>query len=190
MIENTEGPNAPLSLALDIRPERPEDQATIRALVAAAFGPDDDTEDFVEAVRAQAEVCLAEVALVEGTIVGHAQWCEAPLVVDGRRIRAAYLTALSVEPSLQGRGVGSQLVHSGLRRLAERGCAVATLLGAPAYYARFGFSPELALRIEALHRSQGRGFQAMELVPGALAGTTIVAEFPAVIAPTGPPHPG
>ena len=178
-----------MSLALDIRSERLEDRPAIRALVAAAFGPDDDTEDFVEAVRVQASVCLAEVAVAAGRIVGHAQWCDAPLVIDGRRVRAAYLTCLSAEPVLQRRGVGSRLVRSGLRRLAERGYAAATLLGDPAYYGRFGFSPELATRIEAPHRSRGRGFQAVELVPGALAGASIVADFPSVIAPAGAPPP-
>ena len=66
---------------------------------------------------------------------------------------------------------------------------MATLLGDPAYYGRFGFSPELATRIVAPHRSRGRGFQAVELVPGALAGASIVADFPSVIAPAGPRPP-
>jgi predicted N-acetyltransferase YhbS len=43
-----------MSLELDIRPERTEDAATVRALVTAAFGADDDTADFVEAARAAA----------------------------------------------------------------------------------------------------------------------------------------
>jgi putative acetyltransferase len=188
MIENTDGlPSAPTSLALDIRSERLDDRAAIRALVDAAFGPDDDTADFVESVREQADVCLAEVATAAGTIVGHAQWCDAPLVIDGRRVPSAYLACLSAEPSLQGRGIGSQLVRSGLARLTLNGYAAATLLGDPAYYGRFGFSPELAERIEAPHRSRGRGFQAVELVAGALAGTRIIGNFPAVIAPTEPP---
>jgi putative acetyltransferase len=188
MIENTEGPpSAPMSLALHIRSERLDDRAAIRALVDAAFGPDDDTANFVESVREQADVCLAEVATAAGTIVGHAQWCDAPLVIDGRHVPAAYLACLSAEPSLQGRGIGSRLVTNGLKHLLDRGYRAATLLGDPAYYGRFGFSPELAERIEAPHRSRGRGFQAVELVAAVLSGTTIVGDFPAVIAPTEPP---
>jgi len=87
---------------------------------------------------------------------------------------------------LQGRGVGSRLVRGGLQRLAEAGCQVATLLGDPAYYARFGFSSDLAGRIEAPHRVRGAGFQAIELVAGALDGNTVRADFPAVIAPQRP----
>ena len=170
-------------IQIDIRPEKPEDALEIRALVASAFGPGKVTPDFVEAVRAQAEVCLAEAAIHAGVIVGHAQWCDAPFVVDDRRVEAAYLSCLSVIPSLHGRGIGSRLVWGGLARLSEAGYVAASLLGAPAYYGRFGFSSDLAEPIEAPHRSRGRGFQAIELVPGALAGTTIRGDFPPVIAP-------
>jgi hypothetical protein len=44
-------------------------------------------------------------------------------------------------------------------------------------------SPELAARIEAPHRSRGRGFQAIELVAGALDGKTVRGDFPAAISP-------
>jgi putative acetyltransferase len=168
---------------LAIRPERPGDAAAVAALIGAAFGPGSDTPDFVEAVREQAVVCLAEVAIVDGAIVGHAQWCEAPLVVDGRPVPGAYLTCLSTETALQGQGIGARLVRGGLQQLAARGCLVATLLGDPAYYGRFGFSPELAERIEAPHRSRGRGFQAVELLAGVLEGAVVIGDFPAVIAP-------
>ncbi|HVN00795.1 MAG TPA: N-acetyltransferase [Caulobacteraceae bacterium] len=171
---------------VDIRPERTDDDAAVRALVSAAFADGGDTADFVEAVRKRAEVCLAEVAVAGGAIVGHAQWCVASLRVDGRAVKGAYLACLSAEPSLQARGVGSSLVRSGLRRLREMGYAVASLLGDPAYYGRFGFSPELAARIEAPHRSRGPGFQAIELVAGALDGAAVRADFPEVISPASP----
>jgi putative acetyltransferase len=174
-------------IEIDIRFERPEDAFEIRALVAAAFGPDSDTADFVEAVRAEADVCLAQVATRADGIVGHAQWCMAPLIVDRSMVKGAYLTCLSVEPSLHGRGIGSRLVRGGLARLSEAGCGAATLLGDPAYYGRFGFSPEVAERIEAPHRSRGRGFQAIELIPDVLAGTVVRSAFPLVISPAQAP---
>ncbi len=173
----------------DIRPEQADDAAAVRALVTAAFGTDDGTADFVQAVRDETEVCLAEVAVTGGAIVGHAQWCDAPLSVDGRTVKGAYLACLSAEPALHKRGIGSRLVRSGLKRLAERGYEAASLLGDPAYYGRFGFSPDLAARIEAPHRSRGRGFQAIELVSGALDGKQVRGVFPAVIAPVGPLSP-
>jgi len=64
-------------IEIGIRPERPDDASAVRALVTAAFGGDADTADFLEAVRAQARVCLAEVAVAGDALIGHAQWCEA-----------------------------------------------------------------------------------------------------------------
>ncbi|MDO8380976.1 GNAT family N-acetyltransferase [Phenylobacterium sp.] len=171
---------------LDIRPERTDDAVGVRNLVTTAFGSDDDTADFVQAVWERAEVCLAQVAVAGDAIVGHAQWCAAPLIVDGRPVRGAYLTCLSAAPDLQRRGVGSRLVTGGLDRLREMGFQVASLLGDPAYYGRFGFSSDLAARIDAPHRSRGVGFQAVELVTGALDGEVVRGDFPAVIAPGDP----
>lgn len=134
-------------------------------------------------MRARAQVCLAEVAIAGGAIVGHAQWCDAPIVVDGKRIESAYLACLSAQPALQRQGIGSALVRGGLERLRDLGYQAVTLLGDPAYYGRFGFSSDLAGRIVAPHRSRGPGFQAVELVAGALEGVTIESDFPPVIAP-------
>ena len=168
--------------AINIRPEQPEDAAAVHALVTAAFAADEDTARFVAAVRKHAVVCLAEVAVSDG-VVGHAQWCLAPLTVDGRPVAAAYLTCLCVAPGLQKTGIGSLLLRGGLDRLRQAGIRAASLLGDPDYYGRFGFSSELAARIEAPHRAMGRGFQAVELIAGALNGATLRSDFPAVIAP-------
>jgi len=168
-----------------IRDETPADAEAVRALVSAAFGDGDETADFVAAVRREAEVCLAEVAFDGEIIVGHAQWCAAPMTVGGREIRTAYLACLSAAPNRQRGGIGSRLVRHGLDLLRKAGFAAASLLGDPAYYERFGFSPDLAARIDAPHRVRGRGFQALELEPGALAGQTVRAEYPAVVVPDG-----
>jgi putative acetyltransferase len=51
-----------------------------------------------------------------------------------------------VAPARQRLGVGSALIRSGLRRLAERDVAGCVVLGDPAYYRRFGFGPSGGLR--------------------------------------------
>ena len=169
---------------LEIRSERSEDAASIAALVAAAFAEQgENTARFVRAVRQKAEVCLAQVAVADGILVGHAQWCAAPVRVDGERVKAAYLCCLSVDPGRQGQGIGARLVESGLAALRAEGFHAASLLGDPGYYGRFGFSSGLGQRIRGLHRQKGPGFQAVELVKGALAGATVVSDFPDIIAP-------
>ena len=56
------------------------------------------------------------------------------------------LGPLSVAPAWQGRGVGQALVQDGLRALEALGAAGCVVLGDPAYYGRFGFESDLALR--------------------------------------------
>lgn len=74
-----------------------------------------------------------------------------------------------------------RVAHGGLKRLAEIGFEAASLLGDPAYYGRFGFSPELAVRIEApapLTRTRVPGHRTC----GRSAGRkTVRGDFPAVI---------
>jgi len=91
---------------------------------------------------------------------------------------------LMVEPEIRPEGASdAAAVRAGLERLMAIGYQVATLLGDPAYFARFGFSFALARRIEAPHRARGDGFQAIELVVGALDGEIVRADIPVVIHP-------
>ena len=51
------------------------------------------------------------------------------------------LSPLAVAPSRQGRGIGTALVHAGLRRLAGDGVPLVFVEGDPRFYARAGFTP-------------------------------------------------
>ncbi len=57
-------------------------------------------------------------------------------------LTGALLAPLGVMPLLQRQGLGSLLVRAGLERLEKRGIRQVFVLGDPAYYQRFGFSPE------------------------------------------------
>lgn len=167
-----------------IRLETPDDEAAIAALVAAAFADEGaDTAWFVGQVRKKARVMVAEVAVEGSDLIAHAQWCQAPILVDGFAIPAAYLACLSVRPDRQRHGLGARLMESGLAALRAQGVQAVTLLGDPTYYARFGFRPGPAQRIKGPHRFKGPGFQALELEKGALDGVTLVSDFPAVLTP-------
>jgi putative acetyltransferase len=76
------------------------------------------------------------------------------------------LAPLAVLPTVAGRGIGAALVRAGLAACAQRAAGLIVVLGDPAYYARFGFTPAstFALRDEY---GGGDAFQAIELTPGA-----------------------
>ena len=124
----------------EIRAERPEDFAAIRAVHLEAFGPQSPEADLVEALRAAGahvpELCL--VALRDGDVAGHVMFSRAVLD-SGDAVLA--LGPMGVRPALQRRGAGSALVAAALRRAADTDHPLVVVVGHAEYYPRFGFEP-------------------------------------------------
>jgi putative acetyltransferase len=123
---------------IDIREERPEDRAAIRAVVEAAFGQALEA-DLVDRLRADGDSVISLVADEDGAVVGHVLFSrmQAPF-------RALGLAPVSVAPDRQRSGIGGRLIHDGLDRARRDGWQAAIVLGDPSYYRRFGFDPALA----------------------------------------------
>lgn len=130
-----------------IRQESPFDVASIHAVAEMAFrnAPHTDhTEQFiVDALRKAGALTISLVAEQAGEVVGHV--AVSPVSVSDDSTGWFGLGPISVIPGLQGRGIGSRLMMEALRLLRERGAAGCVLLGDPAYYARFGFTPTKGL---------------------------------------------
>lgn len=125
-----------------IRPERAEDRAAIREVVAAAFGTDAEA-DLVDRIRASPEYVpeTALVALSGGTVVGHVMISHAKLRHAGGDRRISMLSPLAVSPAHQGQGIGGALVRSVVAVADEHGEPLVILEGSPVYYGRLGFEP-------------------------------------------------
>lgn len=122
---------------IEIREEGPDDVAAVRALNRRAFGQDLEG-DIVDALRSNGASVLSLVATRNGQVVGHILY--SPVSVGGD-VTGAALGPMSVLPEHQRRGIGSQLVETGNRRLKEAGCPFILLVGHPDFYPRFGFTP-------------------------------------------------
>lgn len=165
-----------------VRRERPADAADVRALHRLAFARDPATgilrapDDVVEAglVDELREdpgnlAHLALVALVDDVLVGHVVatrgW------VEPAGVPALGLGPLGVLPAAQGSGVGTVLVHALLAVAEATGESLVALLGAPAYYRRFGFRAAGELGISAPDPAWGGHFQARWLTGPGTGGT-------------------
>ena len=89
----------------------PAEVAAIRAILASAFGNDEEerfTEDDWAARRRRTHFVLD----IDGEIVGHASVVERDLHVDDRPLRTGYVEAVAVAPDRQGSGFGSLLMDA------------------------------------------------------------------------------
>ncbi|PKO98996.1 MAG: GNAT family N-acetyltransferase [Bacteroidetes bacterium HGW-Bacteroidetes-8] len=125
------------------------------------------------------------VALLDGQIVGHVISTRAK-VVDGEAgdscaagdagavvcDQVLCLGPISAEPSLQGKGIGSQLMRASIARAASLGFKSIILYGNPDYYGRFGFENAVKYKIATRDNQNFDPFMAIELFPGALNGVS------------------
>jgi len=133
---------------MEIRPERPDDAAAIRAVTDAAFEGAPHSSGIeaaiVDALRAAGALTVSLVAVGDGDLLGHV--AVSPVMIDGRSRGWFGLGPISVRPDRQRRGIGRALVWESLDRLRRKGADGCVVLGDPAYYSRFGFVSDPDLR--------------------------------------------
>jgi putative acetyltransferase len=123
-----------------IREERPEDVEAIRRINLAAFNQPAEAE-VVDKLRESCRDLLSLVAEEGGEVVGHILFSPASIGGEGATppLAGMGLAPMAVLPERQGQGIGSLLIHNGIKMLRERGCPYIIVLGYPEYYPRFGF---------------------------------------------------
>jgi putative acetyltransferase len=121
-----------------VRNEQQDDESVVATVVERAFGRA-DVARLVGQLRTDGDAVISVVAVIGGIAVGH--------VMLSRMVapfRALALAPVSVAPEHQRRGIGSSLVKEGLKQAREQEWEAVFVLGAPAYYERFGFRVDLA----------------------------------------------
>lgn len=157
---------------IHIRPEKPEDIASIHGITTRAFQGEEEA-NLIAAIRAS-DYFIPELSLVAiddtDQTVGHILF--SPITIesteDSKSAKALALAPMAVIPEYQNRGIGSLLVQHGLAACKKLGYTVVVVVGHPGYYPRFGFRPARGYGLEAPFEVPDAAFLVCELVPGAL----------------------
>lgn len=124
-------------MKITIRNEVPNDVEQVREIVRAAFSTDAESR-LVDALRANARAAISLVAVHEDHVLGHILFSPVSTSPPSEA-RGIGLAPVAVKPNVQSQGIGSQLIHEGLRHCKTLGYDYCVVLGGPKYYCRFGF---------------------------------------------------
>jgi putative acetyltransferase len=113
-------------------------EEAIRSVLADAFGRDLEAQ-LVDELRREGSLAISLAAGCAGNICGYVALprLQSPPL-------ALALAPVGVSKAMQGRGIGTALIRHAIRRAQALGCRSIFVLGAPAYYERFGFSAKAA----------------------------------------------
>ena len=129
----------PLEIVIGV--EEAADSTAAEALLDKVFGPGRRKRtvySFRDGITPLRELCFAAHGSGEtrDSLVGLLRFWPARLP-DGRI--AALFGPLAVPPELHGRGIGRRLIRHSLAEVARQGFGGVLIVGAPDYYAPFGF---------------------------------------------------
>ena len=124
-------------MEIEIRKEEDKHIDAVREIVRAAF-PTEAESKLVDALRANGKAAISLIAVLEEKVLGHILFSPVSTTPPGEA-RGLGLAPVAVHPDAQSQGVGSQLIHDGLRVCEELGFDYCVVLGGPKYYRRFGF---------------------------------------------------
>jgi putative acetyltransferase len=161
---------------IEIREEQPEDREAIREVNIRAFAQGHEA-DIVDDLRRNCNDLLSLVARMENQVVGHILFSPASIESEARTIQGMALAPMAVLPEFQQRGVGSELVRTGIAELKRRLCPFVIVLGHAGYYPRFGFEPAGVYGIQSEWEVPDDAFMLLVLNESEMRGISGVARY-------------
>jgi putative acetyltransferase len=151
-----------------IRPETAADSAAIREVNESTFGQSAEA-DLVDALRRARKITLSLVAVEQREVVGYILFSPATIDTVHGAVPALALAPLAVTPTLQRRGIGSELMRQGIKQCRQLAHQRIVVVGHPEYYRRFNFTRANKYGLRCEFDVPVENFMALELVPGAFA---------------------
>ncbi|MGZ9222272.1 MAG: GNAT family N-acetyltransferase [Anaerolineales bacterium] len=124
-------------MEIKIRREETKDIEPVREILCRAF-PSDAESKLVDVLRANNKAIISLVAFHQDQVLGHIMFSPV-FTPPPSEAKGIGLAPVAVHPDFQAQGLGSQLIHEGLRLCTELKYDYCVVLGNPDYYQRFGF---------------------------------------------------
>lgn len=154
-----------------IKPENEDQTQGVRDLLVSAFGGTLEA-DLVDALRHSTAYLrpLTLIAEMHAEVIGFVMMSLATVGLGDQRLGVLALAPLAVDAEHRCRGIGTALVQAVHERARVLGYPAAFVVGDPAYYGRFGYTPASGFGITAPFDVSDEAFMALELAPGGLLG--------------------
>jgi putative acetyltransferase len=150
-----------------IREEQPADIVKIWEVNVEAFETKAEA-NLVNLLRDSGCAFISLVAETETKVVGHILFTPVELSGNKNNLKIMGLAPMAVLSQYQNKGIGSELVKTGLERCISVGCDAVVVLGHPGYYPKFGFVPSVKYGIKSEYDVPDEVFMILELTPGSL----------------------
>jgi len=153
-----------------ILPETPADSFEVEMLYDLAFAPGRTALSSYQLRKGVAPIGeLATIARDEfDSVVGAIRYW--PVRIGAAGDPALLLGPVATHPTRQGEGLGALLIMETLERARDLGWTRVVLVGDEPYYRRFGFSRQLAHRLNFPNPINLQRLLARELVDGSMEG--------------------
>jgi putative acetyltransferase len=152
---------------MNIRKEKDSDKENIWKVNAEAFETEAEA-NLVNALRDSGIPFISLVAEEDEEIVGHILFTPVELIGDNSGLKLIGLAPMAVLTKLQKKGIGSQLVKTGIENCSSQGYDAIVVLGHPEYYPKFGFVPSVKYGIKSEYDAPDEAFMALELKESSL----------------------